>query len=203
MGRFAGWVLALSLVGLARPAVAGDDPTFVPRSVTPKPKPVSLVASRPEGFVEMFVAAIITTEGGPAVVLRDAGKRRLLPIWVGINEAHAIQLRLDKKRFDRPLTHDLLDAVLDGLGGELVKIHVDDLRGDTFIGKIFVQRGKEVVDFDARPSDSIALALGNRAPIFVAENLLLEMDAHEAADEEEEIVPEFTFENPPEGIKTL
>ncbi len=193
MRRLAGTVLALSAVLLVgTPALASD----------PDPKLTALSVKKPKGYVEMFVAAVITTDGGPAVVLQDADKRRLLPIWVGMNEAHAIQLRLENKRFARPLTHDLLDAVLSRLGGELVKIHVSDLRGDTFIGTIFVKRNSEVVGLDARPSDSIALALGNRAPIFVAEELLVEMDEEEAPAEEE-IVPEYSLEHPPEGITTM
>lgn len=191
MRRCAGIVLALWAL-TAGDALASD----------PSPSLAKLAVDKPKGFVEMYVAAVITTDGGPAVVLQDADKRRLLPIWVGMNEAHAIQLRLENKKFVRPLTHDLLDAVLARLGGELVKIHVSDLKGDTFIGTIFVQTAGKVVDLDARPSDSIALALGNHAPIFVAEALLVEMDDEEAEDEDE-IVPEYSVEHPPEGITTM
>lgn len=193
MRRLARTVPALSVVLLMSATALASDP---------EPRTAALTVKKPKGFVEMFVAAVITTDGGPAVVLQDAEKRRLLPIWVGMNEAHAIQLRLENKRFTRPLTHDLLDAVLTRLGGELVKIHVSDLKGDTFIGTIFVKRKGEVVPLDARPSDSIALALGNRAPIFVAEDLLVEMDDDEAPVEEE-IVPEYSVEHPPEGITTM
>ncbi len=191
MRRCAGIVLALWAL-TAGDALASD----------PSPSLAKLAVDKPKGFVEMYVAAVITTDGGPAVVLQDADKRRLLPIWVGMNEAHAIQLRLENKKFVRPLTHDLLDAVLARLGGELVKIHVSDLKGDTFIGTIFVQTGGKVVDLDARPSDSIALALGNHAPIFVAEALLVEMDEEEA-EAEDEIVPEYSVEHPPDGITTM
>lgn len=209
MRRFAGVVVALSaLLAEGGPAVAQESSLKAPVH--------KAAIGKPEGFVEMFVAAVITTEGGPAVVLRDQDKRRLLPIWVGLGEAHAIQLRLERKRFPRPLTHDLMESVMTKLGGAIVKIHVDDLKGETFIGTIFVERNGEVVPFDARPSDSIALALGNHAPIFVAEGLLIDVDDDEPAegkpaskqsDEPKKhrrpITPKYGIDNPPEGIQTL
>ena len=131
----------------------------------------------PEGFVEMFVAGVLPTEGGPAAVLRDKSEKTLLPIFIGMSEAHSIQLRLDRRRFPRPLTHDLLDAIVHELGGEVLKIHVDDVKGDTFMGTVFVKTGDKVARFDARPSDSIALAVGNSAPIFVSRGVIDRMSA--------------------------
>jgi bifunctional DNase/RNase len=221
MRRCAPVILALSFATSIPmgSAIAGDDPTSVVPTKAGRPSSPTLEApvhraaiGKPEGFVEMFVAAVITTEGGPAVVLRDQEKRRLLPIWVGLGEAHAIQLRLERKRFPRPLTHDLFESVMTKLGGEIVKIHVDDLKGDTFIGTIFVERAGEIVPFDARPSDSIALALGNHAPIFVAEGLLIDVDEKakrtpakkkKAKQHRRPIVPKYGIDNPPDGIQTL
>lgn len=130
-------------------------------------------AQLPAGFVEMFVAGLVNTDRGAAVVLRDASERRILPIWIGNTEANAIQLRLEQKRFPRPLTHDLLDSVVRELGAEVTQIRVDQLEGDTYLGTVFLKTDERVVPLDARPSDAIALALGHRARILVAEGLLL------------------------------
>ena len=158
-----------SVLLLSIPAMAGDGPRIA--SLKPMPKATGS-GSAPDGFVRMFVAGVLTTDSGPAVVLRDRSETRLLPIWIGAAEAHAIQLRLERRRFPRPLTHDLLDHVMQELGGSLIKIQVDDLKGSTFVGKIFIKKGGEVTRLDARPSDSIALALGNQAPIYVSERVL-------------------------------
>jgi bifunctional DNase/RNase len=165
---------------------------------TPAPQKAAKEGA-PAGFVEMFVAGVLTTEGGPAVILRDEKETKLLPIWIGYAEAHAIQLRLDRKRFPRPLTHDLLEKIMQDLGGSLVKIHVDDLKGDTYVGTVFVRRGDEIRHFDARPSDSIALALGNRVPIYVSEAVL------KRANDFKEVPAQLSPEEPepPEGLKTL
>lgn len=156
----------------------------------------------PAGFIEMFVAGVLTTEGGPAVILRDASEKNLLPIWIGFSEAHAIQLRLERQRFPRPLTHDLLDTVMRELGGELVKIHVDDLEGTTFVGTIFVKKGSQVTPIDARPSDSIALALGAKVPIYVSKSVLERVDRDRKKDDGSK-EGDKPFEVPSEGIKTL
>ena len=102
----------------------------------------------------------------------DLAKQTMLPIFVAEAEALSIHLRRDKRRFVRPLTHDLLDDILRRLGAELVKIHIDDIRGKTFVGAVFVRSGDKVFEVDARPSDAIALAIGNRAPIFVSKRVL-------------------------------
>jgi len=168
-------------------------------SKTPAPKPI-VREGPPDGFVEMFVAGVLTTEGGPAVILRDKSETKLLPIWIGFAEAHAIQLRLERKRFPRPLTHDLLETIMEDLGGSLVKIHVDDLKGDTYVGTVFVRRGTEIRHFDARPSDSIALALGNQVPIYVSAAVLER--ANDFKEAPKDIEPPESNE-PPEGLKTL
>jgi bifunctional DNase/RNase len=121
----------------------------------------------------MVVAGVMETNGGKAVVLKEEKKDGyLLPIWIGESEAFSIQLRLDRRRFQRPLTHDLLDTIMQKLGGQLVKIHVDDLKQNTFVGTVFILHKGKTISIDARPSDSIALALGNRSPIFVSVDVL-------------------------------
>jgi len=129
-------------------------------------------AACPRGQVGMEVLGVMPMEEGQAVVLRHPAERLLLPIWIGPAEAFAIQLRLDRKRFQRPLTHDLLDAAVQQLGGRLTRVQVDDLKDSTFVGTVFLKQGKRVHALDARPSDAIALAIGARAPICVAQKVL-------------------------------
>jgi uncharacterized protein len=126
----------------------------------------------PPGYVEMTVGEVTATGDGNAVLLVDAANDVVLPIFVGQNEAMAIDLRQRKQRYQRPLTHDLLDAVMHELGGSLVRVQVDDIKDKTFVGAVFVRAGTRVIELDARPSDAIALALGNRVPIFVARRVV-------------------------------
>ncbi len=129
-------------------------------------------AGAPDGYVEMTVGEVTPTRDGNAVLLVDASNDLVVPIFVGPNEAMAIDLRHRKQRYQRPLTHDLLDAILRELGGSLVRVQIDDIKDNTFLGAVFVRTPTRVVELDARPSDAIALALGNRAPIFVARRVI-------------------------------
>src|SRR5262249_44164334 len=126
---------------------------------------------QPGGYVVARVMDVVTIGQSDAVLLVDPANDRVVPIFVGGTEALSIRLRAGSQRFQRPLTHDLLDAIVKRMGGEVVKVHVDDLKGNTFVGRVFVWTGERLVDVDARPSDAIALALGNRAPIFVAKRV--------------------------------
>jgi bifunctional DNase/RNase len=146
---------------LALPAMAGSKKA----SKGSKLKP-------PKGFVEMTVASVMEYRGSQAVVLKTLSGDYTLEIWIGPSEAFVIDLRLNRRRFQRPLTHDLLDSIMRELGGKLIKIQVDDLKNNTFVGTVFVKHKKKVIPIDARPSDSIALAIGNRAPIFVSKSVL-------------------------------
>jgi uncharacterized protein len=132
-------------------------------------------------WVEMEVWDVYRVDGEQNVVLlRTKGPdARVLPIWVGEQEAVAIQLRLSRQLPPRPLTHDLLERLIKTVGAKVVKIQVEGLRERVFLGRIFLKHGKQTYDIDARPSDSIALALGAHAPIFVARAVLDEagMDA--------------------------
>jgi len=119
--------------------------------------------------VEMKVAAVLPVRGGgAAVVLIDSTGSKVLPIVVGGTEALSINLRLAKQHWARPLTHDLLESIVRELGGKVVRAQVDEIRGEAYIGSVFVQMGERVARIDARPSDAIALALGSALPIFVA-----------------------------------
>ena len=133
---------------------------------------LAALAAAPDGFIEMTVAGVAPTDQGHAVLLVDAGKTRFVPIFVGESEALAISLRSTHQPFERPLTHDLLDAILGKLGGKLGEVRIMSLREATFIATLTVKDGDVVHTFDARPSDAIALALGSNVPIWVSANLV-------------------------------
>ncbi len=129
-------------------------------------------------MVEMSVTglAIDDKTKTPVVLLSEAEGRRVLPIWIGPSEASSIAMELAGKKFQRPLTHDLLRAVIESLGAEVPKIAIVDLRDKTYFARVYLKRDDEVLTIDARPSDCIALALRTRSPIFVSEDLLREAE---------------------------
>jgi uncharacterized protein len=108
----------------------------------------------------------------PIVVLKDVGSNTVLPIWVGIFEANAIALEIEKVSTPRPMTHDLLKTVLLGLEANVRKVVVNELREDTFYAVIWLEKGGEMISIDSRPSDALALALRLDCPIFVEDAVL-------------------------------
>ncbi len=108
----------------------------------------------------------------PIVVLKDIASDLVLPIWVGVFEANAIALELEKSTTPRPMTHDLLRNIAKGLNAVVDKIVVSDLKDDTFYATIWMTQEGQAVTIDARPSDAIALALRWDCPIFVAQKVL-------------------------------
>lgn len=126
----------------------------------------------PQGFVRVEVMGVMPTPEGNALILRSEEEDVVLPIMIGLPEATAIAMRLEGRRFERPLTHDLLDAIVQEMGGEIVRVVVTKLRGDVFIGTVVIRTADRMIQVDARPSDAVALAVGNRAPIYVADTLL-------------------------------
>ena len=106
------------------------------------------------------------------VVLREVDGLRILPIWIGPGEAQAIRRILSEEPFPRPLTHDLLHIIVEGLKAKIERVVIADLRENTFYASVIVQRGEDILSVDARPSDSIAIALRAKAPIFVNDKLL-------------------------------
>ena len=96
----------------------------------------------------------------PVVILQETDGERVLPIWIGPGEASAIAMELAGKKFQRPLTHDLLKTVIEGLHGRVAKVLITELKDSTFFAKVMINRDQsDVLGVDARPSDSIALAL--------------------------------------------
>lgn len=108
----------------------------------------------------------------PIVVLKDQGSDTVLPIWVGVPEANAIALEIEKVVTPRPMTHDLLKNLLVGLETSVQKVVVTELRDDTFFAVIWLDRAGQSISIDSRPSDALALALRVDCPIFVEEEVL-------------------------------
>src|SRR5580693_3885957 len=108
----------------------------------------------------------------PIIVLKDVASDMVLPIWVGIFEANAIALELEKTATPRPMTHDLLQNLARGLNAQVQKVVVSELRDDTFYAVIWMDHAGETVAMDARPSDAIALALRWDCPIYVNRTVL-------------------------------
>ena len=108
----------------------------------------------------------------PVVVLKDVGSEMVLPIWVGVYEANAIALEIEKVTTPRPLTHDLIKNLLLGLDTRVHKIVVSELREETFYAVIWLERDGRIISIDSRPSDALAVALRMDCPIFVADEVL-------------------------------
>ncbi len=108
----------------------------------------------------------------PIVILKDANGGQILPIWVGIYEANAIALEIEKVSTPRPMTHDLIKNVLMGLEAGVRKVVVNELRDDTFFAVIWVEKDGAMISIDSRPSDALALALRLDCPIYVDEQVL-------------------------------
>ncbi|HEY6184342.1 MAG TPA: bifunctional nuclease family protein [Terriglobales bacterium] len=108
----------------------------------------------------------------PIVILKDSESDTVLPIWVGVFEANAIALEIEKVSTPRPMTHDLIKNVLTGLEAAVHKVVVTELKDDTFYAVIWLEREGQVISIDSRPSDALALALRVDCPIFVDDEVL-------------------------------
>src|SRR5438067_12285385 len=108
----------------------------------------------------------------PIVILKDTAGDTVLPIWVGIYEANAIALEIEKVPTPRRMTHDLIKNVLVGLDTQVHKVVVTELREDTFYAVIWMDRAGQIISIDSRPSDALALALRVDCPIFVEDEVL-------------------------------
>ncbi len=116
------------------------------------------------------------------VILKDNTGDRYIPIWIGPCEADAITVELQEMPPKRPLTHDLLKAIIRELGGQIVHMLINDLRSDVYYARIVVDVGGRQVEIDSRPSDALALAVRARVPIFVEDHV---MDRASIAPEED------------------
>ena len=164
----------------ARPAAAKTSHQTV---LVAKPDPVTidraLASYDPsvagQDMLEVTVADVLATPDGGAVVLLDptaTEDERLVPVTIGPSEGMAVALRMRGEELPRPLTHDLLDSVMAEQDLRVGRVEIDDLQDGTFLGRLVLVDEKGMVhQFDARPSDCIALALGAGAPIYVARHV--------------------------------
>jgi bifunctional DNase/RNase len=116
------------------------------------------------------------------VILQEKDGQRLLPIWIGQPEAESIVMQMHNIKRVRPLTHDLCKSLIVGLGGALQKVHITRVEKNTYYAELHIACNGDVVQVDARPSDSIAIALRLSAPIFASETLLSDVQVEEASE---------------------
>jgi len=122
----------------------------------------------------------------PIIILKDAEDRKALPIWVGIFEANAIALELEKIVTPRPMTHDLIKNILEHLGATVQQVVINDLKDNTFYAIIEITVNGNRITVDSRPSDAIAIALRVGAPIFVVDEVVSKAKSIDISDEKEE-----------------
>jgi len=126
------------------------------------------------------------------VILQEREGSRLLPIWIGQPEAESIVIEMNRIKRERPLTHDLCKNLIVGMGGSLRRVHITKVQNRTFFAELHVAMPNGMVQIDARPSDSIAIALRFAAPIFAQSSLLTALLVDDAEGEE----PEFPIVQP-------
>ena len=124
--------------------------------------------------VEMTIRGLMLdpVSNMPIVILKDVGGETVLPIWVGVYEANAIALEIEKVATPRPMTYDLIKSLLLGLDTNVRKVVVSELKDDTFYAIIWLDRDGDLISVDSRPSDALALALRLDCPIYVEEAVL-------------------------------
>jgi bifunctional DNase/RNase len=119
----------------------------------------------------------------PVVILQEADGERVLPIWIGPAEASAIAMELAGMKFARPLTHDLFPSIIHGLGGVVTRVLITRVQDNTYFAELVIRRGEEMFTIDARPSDSIAIALRTQAELFAGDELLTATTIEHASPE--------------------
>lgn len=143
-------------------------------------------------MIEVRVEAVLIEQSSntPVMLLREVGGSRVLPVFIGPAEASAIIYALEKTQFVRPLTLDLMRNVITGLNGRVRQVVINRLDDETFFAELVLESGEQLVAIDARPSDSVGLALRVGAPIFVEEEVM-ERAGQLLSDEEEARLKEF------------
>lgn len=130
------------------------------------------MSDKPMVEVKVQSLGLDRTSNTPVVILQEVDGSRVLPIWIGPGEASAIAMELAGMKFSRPLTHDLFASVIVGLGGTLQRVMITKVVDNTYFAELIIRRDSELISVDARPSDSIAIALRMSASIYTTEDLL-------------------------------
>jgi bifunctional DNase/RNase len=158
----------------------------------------TLASGRELIMVEVKVArlGLDSASNTYVVILQEKDGERLLPIWIGQPEAESIVMEMNDIRPPRPLTHDLCKRLITGLGGSLRRVQITKVQDNTYFAELHIYRGEEVLHVDARPSDSIALALRLSAPIYAQESLLTALAVEEGEEAEAEEL-DFSAEEEP------
>ena len=127
-----------------------------------------------DDYIKVKVGAIMLdpVTNVPVIILKDDEDKHTIPIWIGIVEASAIAVQLEKVPVSRPLTHDLLKNVINLLGATVDRVDVTDLKNNTFYAIIHITVGEKHIEVDSRPSDAIALALRTESPIFIHKRVI-------------------------------
>ena len=133
--------------------------------------------------VEVMRLGLDRSNNSYVVILREKEGERLLPIWIGQAEAESIVIEMSNLHRDRPLTHDLCKTLITGLGGNLRRIHITRVENRTYYAELQIHRGDEIINIDARPSDSIAIALRFAAPMFAQDSLLTSLVFEDSSEE--------------------
>lgn len=152
------------------PEDLNEPPPFFPLEPNGVPREPASLGELVEVNIEGVYAAETNGSISRFVLVTDGDRR--LPILIGPYEAQAISLPLEGTRPDRPMTHDLIRNLLDRLDATIDRIVIDDLWNTTYYAKLYLKKGKEEIEIDARPSDAIALAVRFDAPIFVSDGIL-------------------------------
>ena len=155
-------------------------------------------------MVEVTVArlGLDSATNSYVVVLRERGGRRVLPIWIGQPEAESIVLQMNQVKRERPITHDLCKSLIIGLGGTLRRVSITRVQESTYYAEMQIDGPNGVLEVDARPSDSIAIALRLDAPIFAPSTLLTALDDEGEADDDEVSVEASDSELTAEQLKS-
>jgi bifunctional DNase/RNase len=137
-------------------------------------------------MIEVKVDGLLldNANNSPVVLLRELDGDRVLPIYIGPFEASAIAHSLEGTDFPRPMTLDLMRLAIEGLGGKVKRVNVSRIEGDTFLAEVIIESGNGIVSLDARPSDSVGLALRTGATIYVAAEVMDKASRHVTAEEE-------------------
>jgi len=125
-------------------------------------------------MIEVKVASVLfdSQNNSPVMLLKELDGNKILPIFIGPIEATAIAYALDNVKLVRPMTIDLLKLVIEGLKAKVKRVIVSSLKNDTFYAEVIIENGERVLSIDARPSDSVGLAIRVNAPIYIADEIM-------------------------------